>query len=76
MEIEPLHPIQIERFRSMSFRKKMAVSRGLFCMARRARRALIHDGLECSQRNQSSTRLRAQGVFRRNVRLDLMDGSN
>jgi len=37
MEIEPLHPIQIERFRSMSFREKMAVSRGLFRMARRAR---------------------------------------
>jgi len=27
MEIEPLHPIQIERFRSMSFREIMAVSR-------------------------------------------------
>lgn len=37
MEIEPLHPIQIERFRAMSFREKMSVSRGLFRMARRAR---------------------------------------
>jgi len=27
MEIEPLHPLQIERFRAMSFREKMAVSR-------------------------------------------------
>jgi hypothetical protein len=37
MELEPLHPIQIERFRSMSFREKMSVSRGLFRMAWRAR---------------------------------------
>jgi hypothetical protein len=37
MELEPLHPIQIERFRAMSFREKMAVSQGLFRMARRAR---------------------------------------
>lgn len=37
MELEPLHPLQIERFRAMSFREKMAVSRGLFLMARRAR---------------------------------------
>lgn len=35
--IEPLHPIQIERFRVMTFREKMAVSQGLFRMARRAR---------------------------------------
>lgn len=37
MHLEPLHPVQIERFRSMTFREKMAVSRGLFRMARRAR---------------------------------------
>ena len=37
MDLEPLHPLQIERFRAMSFREKMAVSRGLFRMARRAR---------------------------------------
>jgi len=37
MEFEPLHPIQVERFRLMSFQEKMAVSQGLFRMARRAR---------------------------------------
>lgn len=37
MDLEPLHPLQIERFRAMSFREKMAVSEGLLRMARRAR---------------------------------------
>ena len=37
MKLEPLHPIQVQRFRTMSFREKMAVSQGLFRMARRAR---------------------------------------
>lgn len=37
MKLEPLHPIQIERFRIMSFREKMKVSRGLLRMARAAR---------------------------------------
>jgi len=48
MELERLHPVQIQRFRSMSFREKMAVAQGLFRMARRARVEAvrkIHPGL-------------------------------
>lgn len=37
MELEPLHPIQLKRFREMNFREKFAVSKSLFRMARRAR---------------------------------------
>jgi len=37
VELEPLHPIQIERFRSMTFQEKMAIARRLFRMAWRAR---------------------------------------
>jgi hypothetical protein len=52
MELEPLHPLQIERFRAMSFQEKMAVSQGLFRMARRARLESIrqsHPGLDEEQ---------------------------
>jgi len=38
MEIEPLHPIQVKRFREMSFVEKMTISQGLLRMARSARR--------------------------------------
>ena len=41
MELEPLHPLQAERFRRMSFEEKMAVWRGLFRMAQRARREAV-----------------------------------
>lgn len=37
MELEPLHPIQIQRFREMTFVEKFAVSHGLWLMARDAR---------------------------------------
>lgn len=37
MDLEPLHPLQLKRFREMSFREKLAVSEGLFRIARRAR---------------------------------------
>ncbi len=39
MLIEPLHPIQIQRFREMSFAEKWAVAQGLWLMAREARLA-------------------------------------
>ena len=35
--VEPLHPIQIQRFREMSFAEKWAVAQGLWLMARDAR---------------------------------------
>ena len=35
--VEPLHPIQIQRFREMSFAEKWAVAQGLWLMARNAR---------------------------------------
>ena len=37
MDLEPLHPIQIQRFREMSFAEKWAVAQGLWLMARNAR---------------------------------------
>jgi hypothetical protein len=39
MLLEPLHPIQLKRFREMSFAEKWAVARGLWLMARNARLA-------------------------------------
>jgi len=39
MLLEPLHPIQIQRFREMSFAEKWAVALGLWLMARDARLA-------------------------------------
>jgi hypothetical protein len=39
MLLEPLHPIQIQRFREMSFAEKWAVAQGLWLMARDARLA-------------------------------------
>lgn len=48
MKLEPLHPIQVRRFRAMSFREKMAVAQGLFRIARRARLEAIrktHPGI-------------------------------
>jgi hypothetical protein len=35
--VEPLHPIQIQRFREMGFAEKWAVAQGLLLMARNAR---------------------------------------
>ena len=37
MVLEPLHPIQIQRFHQMSFAEKWAVGQGLWLMARDAR---------------------------------------
>lgn len=37
MVLEPLHPVQIQRFREMSFAEKWAVAQGLWLMARDAR---------------------------------------
>ena len=37
MNLEPLHPIQIQRFREMTFSEKWAVAQGLWLMARNAR---------------------------------------
>lgn len=37
MHIEPLNPIQIQRFREMTFAEKWAVAQGLWVMARDAR---------------------------------------
>lgn len=37
MQLEPLHPLQIQRFREMSFAEKWAVAQGLWLMARDAR---------------------------------------
>jgi hypothetical protein len=37
MTLEPLHPIQIQRFREMSFSEKWAVARGLWKIAWEAR---------------------------------------
>jgi hypothetical protein len=39
MLLEPLHPIQLKRFREMSFAEKWAVAQGLWLMARDARLA-------------------------------------
>ncbi len=39
MKLEPLHPIQIQRFREMTFAEKWAVAQGLWIMARDARLA-------------------------------------
>lgn len=39
MHLEPLHPIQIQRFREMTFSEKWAVAQGLWLMARNARLA-------------------------------------
>jgi hypothetical protein len=39
MLLEPLHPIQIQRFREMTFAEKWAVAQGLWLMARDARLA-------------------------------------
>ena len=37
MKLEPLHPLQIQRFREMTFKEKWAVSQGLYVMAKKAR---------------------------------------
>ena len=37
MKLEPLHPIQIQRFREMTFAEKWAVPQGLWIMVRNAR---------------------------------------
>ena len=37
MKLEPLHPIQIQRFREMTFVEKWGVAQGLWLMARDAR---------------------------------------
>ena len=42
MVLEPLHPIQIQRFREMSFAEKWAVAQGLWLMARDARLRAAH----------------------------------
>ena len=39
MQLEPLHPIQIQRFREMTFAERWAVAQGLWLMARDARLA-------------------------------------
>ena len=39
MQLEPLHPIQIQRFREMTFAEKWAVAQGLWLTARNARLA-------------------------------------
>ena len=39
MQLEPLHPIQIQRFREMNFAEKWAVAQGLWLTARNARLA-------------------------------------
>ena len=39
MQLEPLHPIQIQRFREMTFAEKWAVAQGVWLMARDARLA-------------------------------------
>jgi hypothetical protein len=39
MLLEPLHPIQLKRFREMSFAEKWGVAQGLWLMARDARLA-------------------------------------
>lgn len=41
MLLEPLHPIQIARFRAMSAEEKWAVARGLLRTAREVRRVAI-----------------------------------
>ncbi len=41
MRYEPLHPIQVERFRAMSPAEKFTVAQGLLNTARRVRRAAI-----------------------------------
>ncbi len=37
MHLEPLHPIQIQRFREMSFAEKWTIAQNLWLMARDAR---------------------------------------
>jgi len=39
MHVEPLHPLQLKRFREMTFSEKWAVAQGLWLMARNARLA-------------------------------------
>lgn len=41
MQLEPLHPIQIARFRAMSAQEKWEVAKGLLGTARATRRAAI-----------------------------------
>ncbi|MFZ4681312.1 MAG: hypothetical protein ACOYMS_02320 [Terrimicrobiaceae bacterium] len=41
MKLEPLHPLQIARFRAMSAEEKWAVAKGLLGTARATRRAAI-----------------------------------
>lgn len=41
MDLEPLHPIQIERFRAMTPVEKFNIARGLLHTARQVRRAGI-----------------------------------
>jgi hypothetical protein len=39
MHLEPLHPLQIQRFREMTFAEKFSIAQGLWLMARDARLA-------------------------------------
>lgn len=39
MHLEPLHPLQIQRFREMTFAEKWSIAQGLWLMARDARLA-------------------------------------
>ena len=42
MILEPLHPIQLQRFREMTFAEKWAVARGLWKIAWQARVRAMH----------------------------------
>jgi len=42
MTLEPLHPIQLQRFREMTFAEKWAVARGLWKIAWQARVWAMH----------------------------------
>jgi hypothetical protein len=42
MTLEPLHPIQLRRFREMTFEEKWAVARGLWKIAWQARVRAMH----------------------------------
>ena len=42
MTLEPLHPIQLQRFREMTFAEKWAVARGLWKIAWQARVRAMH----------------------------------
>jgi hypothetical protein len=42
MTLEPLHPIQIQRFREMTFAEKWSVARGLWKIAWEARVRAMH----------------------------------